>query len=145
MLIFVSAGTLLIPPLNPPVITLPGTNVCQSRKNQLTPRDLARTYPRDWGITRKGRMCTPVCGVFTRRIGAPPRPNPNLEQELAIVPSARACVICKKVFKNRGVQGMRDHFPRCVAKHGNPAGNCYDDHESFRPVNMAAAIAAAPS
>ena len=77
-----------------------------------------------------GRERTHHCGVFTRCPSASPPTNPNLEQQLAANPSARACIRCGTV-DSTGEQGVRSHFLDCVRKYGNPAGNCYDDHPSF--------------
>ena len=60
-----------------------------------------------------GRECIHHYGVFTRCPSASPPTNPNLEQQLAADPSARACIRCGTV-DSTGEQGVRSHFLDCV-------------------------------
>lgn len=68
---------------------------------------------------------------FRRLSAFPPPPTPRLK--LGAESSAKACVICEKVYST-GAQGVRYHFLDCVERYGNSAKACYDDRWSFGAV-----------
>ena len=64
---------------------------------------------------------TPVCGRVTPSKGTP--------GQARVKPSSKYyCPRCRSGFTRP--RNVKDHFPGCVNKWGNPAGMCWWDHES---------------
>lgn len=68
-----------------------------------------------------------LCGVCSPEKLSPTRHNQSTD-------SAYHCPKCNKGFTRR--TGVKDHFPNCIKKHGNPSRLRWDDHASLKPLRQ---------
>ena len=68
---------------------------------------------------------TIFCGVYSPEIATPVRDSRNID-------SPYHCPRCDKRLRTR--MSVKDHFPSCITKHGNPDALKWNDHASLRPI-----------
>lgn len=100
-----------------------------SRGNRLTTKS---TNSRELRRLAREYVPTNVCGVFSAsRVPAgcdPTQHNPS-PAEIKYTRNM-TCIICGSKFKTK--QYVRDHFPKCVQKNGNPNRHSWFDHPTVR-------------
>ena len=78
---------------------------------------------------------TEVCGIFSEsRVPAGCHPAKLIRKPSAVKRTRNmACIICDSKFEVK--QYVRDHFPKCVQKNGNPNRYSWFDHPTVRNNN----------
>ena len=103
-----------------------------SRGNHLNSKPANR---KDTNKLAKEFVPTEACGVFSEsRVPAGCLPAQHILGPSALKRTRNmTCIICGSKFERK--RDVRNHFPRCVQKNGNPKRNSWFDHPTVRNKN----------
>ncbi len=83
----------------------------------------ARWYLPPQEVCKEGAKPTPVCGRWSKDLNDPAKKPKNKDA------GPFKCPRCHYGYSK--VEGVRKHFPKCVALNGNPRCDAWTDHHSY--------------